>query len=60
MKKTYLMPTTKWMEAETEEMIAASYTNIEEGFNLDNLSTTDATSGNLARQNDLWAEDEEE
>ena len=61
MKKTYLMPTIRWKETETEEMIAASYgNNLEGGFNLGNLGTTDAQSGNLSRKNDLWAEDEEE
>ena len=55
------MPTMKWKETETEEMIAASYgNNLEGGFNLGNLGETNETSGNLSRHNDLWAEEAEE
>ena len=54
-----MQPSLKWMEAETEEMIAASA--VENGFTInESTPTTDATSGNLSRQNSsIWDDDEE-
>ena len=57
MKKIYQMPTVKWMEAETAEMIAASV--IENGFSLEAAPETEAVSGNLSRQTSVWGEDED-
>ena len=59
MKKIYMTPTTKWVEAQTEEMIAASGLFATDGSgnpteqDLSTPETTDATSGNLSRQG-LW------
>jgi len=57
MKKVYMTPTTKWVEAQTEEMIAGSDMFTESGGNLiQDLSTPQTTteeSGNLSRQS-LW------
>ena len=57
MKQTYQTPSIKWLEAATEEMIAAS-TSIEQGFDLNSVAETTETSGNLSRQS-LWDDDEE-
>ena len=57
MKKIYQMPAVRWMEAQTEQMIAVSV--IENGFNQASAPTTEATSGNLSRQTTVWGEDEE-
>jgi len=62
MKKIYLMPATKWMEAQTEEMMAGSdlLNPNSDGDptqqDLNNAPTTDAPSGNLSRQG-LWDEE---
>jgi hypothetical protein len=58
MKKTYQMPAVRWMEAQTEQMIAVSV--IEDGFNQTSAPPTEATSGNLSRQFTVWGDDEEE
>jgi hypothetical protein len=47
--KTYQKPEVDILDVMTEEMIAASGA-IEEGFNIEEVGTTDATSGNLARE----------
>jgi hypothetical protein len=56
MKKIYLMPTTKWMEAATEEMMAASpvYT-----INSDpaDEKVEDVTELLSRPSNDLWEEE---
>jgi len=62
MKKVYMTPTTKWVEAQTEEMIAGSDMFTESGGNLiQDLSSApelngETTSGNLSRQS-LWDEE---
>ena len=58
MKKIYQMPTIKWLEAETEEMIASS--PLENGFNMDEVDTTNETSGNLSRKGySVWDDEDE-
>ena len=55
MKKIYMTPTTKWVEAQTEEMIASSLTEVG-GVLQQDLSEAPVTteeSGNLSRQS-LW------
>jgi len=62
MKKVYMTPTTKWVEAQTEEMMNASlFTPVGSGddFSQDLSNpeiTTTETSGNLSRQS-LWDEE---
>jgi len=58
MKKIYMTPATKWMEATTEEMMAGSdlLTPDSSGNpqqNLGDAPTTGSTSGNLSRES-LW------
>jgi hypothetical protein len=58
MKKTYQMPTIKWLEADTEEMIASS--PLENGFKMDEVDTTNETSGNLSRKGySVWDDEDE-
>ena len=62
MKKIYMTPTTKWVEAQAEEMMNASLFE-QSGDNLiqdlsDPTNTTDATTGNLSRQS-IWDDFEE-
>jgi len=57
MKKIYQTPAVRWMEAQTEQMIAVSV--VENGFKQSEAPTTDATSGNLSRQTTVWGDDEE-
>jgi hypothetical protein len=58
MKKIYQAPTLKWVEAETEEMIAGS--PVENGFSLKTENTTNETSGNLSRRGrSIWDDEEE-
>jgi len=62
MKKIYMTPTTKWVEAQAEEMMAGSdlFTPDSSGNPTQDLSspeTTEATSGNLSRQS-LWDEND--
>ena len=62
MKKIYMTPTTKWVEAQAEEMMAGSdlFTPGSGDELIQNLSTpetTDETSGNLSRQS-LWDEND--
>ena len=55
MKKIYMTPTTKWVEAQAEEMIASSLTEVG-GVLQQDLSEAPVTteeSGNLSRQG-LW------
>ncbi len=47
--KTYQKPEVDILDVMTEEMLAGSVA-IEDGFNLDEVGTTDETSGNLARE----------
>ena len=58
MKKIYMTPTTKWVEAQAEEMMTTSLFTPGSGddFSQDLSNseiTTTETSGNLSRQ-DLW------
>ena len=57
MKKIYMTPTTKWVEAQAEEMMTTSlFTPDTSGNPTQDLSspeTTTETSGNLSRQG-LW------
>ena len=57
MKKVYMTPTTKWVEAQAEEMMTASLFEQKDGNLIQDLSsapeTTTETSGNLSRQG-LW------
>ena len=56
MKKVYMTPTTKWVEAETEKMMVGSIQDMGDGTlqqNLGSAGETTETSGNLSRQ-DLW------
>ena len=59
MKKIYQMPEVDILDIMTEDMIANSPAAVEDGFNPDDASTTDATSGNLSRQKDMWETYEE-
>jgi hypothetical protein len=57
MKKIYQMPVIRWVEAQTEQMIAAS--NPEDGFKQSEAPETTATEGNLSRHFSGWGDDEE-
>lgn len=58
MKKIYQAPALKWVEAETEEMMAGS--PVENGFSLNTERTTDETSGNLSRKGySVWDDEDE-
>ena len=58
MKAKYQIPTIEFMVSETESMIASS--PAENGFDMtDPIGVTDATSGNLSRQ-DVWEFEDEE
>ena len=56
--KTYQKPEVDILDIMTEEMIAVSPIT-EQGGNLNDAPTTNATSGNLSRQKDLWETYEE-
>ena len=58
---TYLKPTTDVLYISVEQMIAAS-DPVKPNGNTDLTSApeTPATSGNLSRRKDIWADDEEE
>lgn len=59
--KIYQKPSTELFNVMTVQMIAASgYGKPEEGFNLDEVTTTDETSGNLSRRHSVWDDQEEE
>lgn len=60
MKKIYQAPSTDLIRVATQQMIAVS--SPEKGFDptSDDVPTTDATSGNLGRRNDIWADEEDE
>ena len=58
MKKIYQMPTIKWMEADTEEMMVASIIMPDMTVDLENAEETEDTSGNLSRHNSIWDEEE--
>jgi len=55
MKKAYQKPQAYAEAADLGDMIAAS---IEKGFNLEDVETTNETSGNLARRS-IWDDDDE-
>ncbi len=60
MKKIYQAPALKWVEAETEEMMAGSPVPVENGFSLKTENKTDETSGNLSRRGrSIWDDEEE-
>lgn len=52
MKKIYQMPEVDVLDVMTEDMIAAS--PVEDGFETTEAPSTEATSGNLSRQKDMW------
>ena len=56
MKKVYMMPLTKWVEAQTEEMSAGSPLNITGDSGSAEVIDDDATSDGLSRQS-LWDEE---
>jgi len=63
MKKTYKNPKTDIVTISVAKMIAASASlpeKVEDGQNLEEAPETDATSGNLSRRHDIWADEEEE
>lgn len=53
MKKVYMTPTTKWVEAQTEEMIAASTLDITGDNGEAEVINEDAQTEGLSRQS-LW------
>lgn len=53
MKKIYQMPEVDILDIMTEEMIATSPA-VEDGFKTNEAPSSNATSGNLSRQKDLW------
>lgn len=57
--KTYQKPEVDILDVMTEEMIALSEPITEEGGDLTKTPTTEATGGNLSRQNDMWETYEE-
>lgn len=62
MKKTYQTPATDIIVVAATQMICGSTVpeHVEEGFNTGDAPETDATSGNLGRRNDIWADEEDE
>lgn len=61
MKTTYLKPETEMLYYAAEQLMSASKTPITEGGGkLDEAPETEATSGNLSRRMDIWADEEEE
>ena len=60
MKTTYLKPNTDMLYLSVEQMIAASKPITESGGKLEDVPETEATSGNLSRRKDIWADEEEE
>lgn len=59
MKAIYQKPETELIAISAVRMLAGS--NVEEGFNKDEVPTTEETEGNLARRhNNVWEDEEEE
>ena len=56
MKKVYMMPLTKWVEAQTEDMIAGSPLNITGDSGSAEVIDVNATGDGLSRQS-LWDEE---
>ena len=56
MKKVYMTPLTKWVEAQTEDMIAGSPLNITGDSGSAEVIDENATGDGLSRQN-LWDEE---
>ena len=56
MKKVYMTPLTKWVEAQTEDMIAGSPLNIPDEGGSAEVIDENATGTALSRQN-LWDEE---
>ena len=58
MKTKYQIPTIEYLLADSESLLASSLTGIvENGQDLSDAPTTDATSGNLSRFN-VWDDEE--
>lgn len=53
MKKIYQTPEVDILDIMTEDMIANSPA-VEDGFKTNEAPSSDATSGNLSRQNNMW------
>ena len=60
MKTTYLKPEMDVLYYAAEQLMSASKPITETGGNLNETPETEATSGNLSRRKDIWADDEEE
>lgn len=61
MKTTYLKPETEMLYYAAEQLMSASKTPMKEGGGkLEDVPETEATSGNLSRRKDIWADEEEE
>ena len=56
MKKVYMTPLTKWVEAQTEDMIAGSPLNITGDSGSAEVIESDAQTDGLSRQS-LWDEE---
>ena len=54
MKKIYQIPAIKWLEAETEDMVAASPLDISGDSGSTKVIDEDATGPGLSRENSLW------
>ena len=60
MKTTYLKPEMDVLYYAAEQLMSASKPITETGGDLKETPETEATSGNLSRRKDIWADDEEE
>ena len=64
MKTTYLKPTTDVLYIKVEQLLNSTSGPVGPGstdnHDLNTAPETDATSGNLSRRKDIWADDEEE
>ena len=58
MKKIYQAPMIETEGMEAEGLMANSVNSLTEGFDLNEVTETNATSGNLSRQT-IWDDDEE-
>ena len=58
MKKIYQIPAIKWLEAETEDMVAASPLDISGDSGSTKVIDEDATGPGLSRENSLWDSEE--
>ena len=58
MKKVYMMPSIRFVEAETEDMVAASPLDIPGNSGSSEVIDKDATGPGLSRENSLWDSEE--